>query len=52
LPPAPVALDKGRRLLESLPYPENLDHHFVVDPMTLGVNEMAEHLADEVIRAH
>lgn len=27
-----VALDKGRRLLESLPYPENLDHHFVVDP--------------------
>jgi hypothetical protein len=58
-----VALDKGRRLLESLPYPENLDNHFVVDPMkfdfyamdcyrTLGVNEMAEHLADEVIRAH
>jgi hypothetical protein len=29
-----VALDKGRRLLESLPYPENLDHHFVVDPTT------------------
>lgn len=28
-----VALDKCRRLLESLPYPENLDHHFVVDPM-------------------
>lgn len=28
-----VALDKGRRLLDSLPYPENLDHHFVVDPM-------------------
>jgi hypothetical protein len=27
-----VALDKGRRLLESLPYPENLEHHFVVDP--------------------
>src|SRR5262249_1873899 len=27
-----VALDRGRRLLDSLPYPENLDHHFVVDP--------------------
>lgn len=27
-----VALDKGRALLEQLPYPENLDHHFVVDP--------------------
>jgi len=57
-----VALDKGRRLLESLPYPENLDHHFVVDPTkfdyyamdcyrTLGVNAMAETLADEVIQA-
>jgi hypothetical protein len=57
-----VALDKGRRLLESLPYPENLDHHFVVDPTkfdyhamdcyrTPGVNTMAQNLADEVIRA-
>ena len=57
-----VALDKGRRLLESLPYPENLDHHFVVDPTkfdyyamdcyrTLGVDPMAETLADEVIQA-
>jgi hypothetical protein len=27
-----VALDRGRRLLDSMPYPENLDHHFVVDP--------------------
>jgi hypothetical protein len=27
-----VALDQGRNLLESLPYPENLDNHFVVDP--------------------
>ncbi|WP_097257473.1 nitronate monooxygenase [Streptomyces sp. Ag109_G2-15] len=27
-----VALDKGRRLLEGMPYPENLDNHFVVDP--------------------
>ena len=51
-----------RRLLESLPYPENLDHHFVVDPTkfdfyamdcyrTLGVNAMAETRADEVIQA-
>jgi hypothetical protein len=57
-----VALDKGRRLLESLPYPENLDHHFVVDPTkfdfyamdcyrTLADNKMAENLADEVIQA-
>jgi transcriptional regulator with XRE-family HTH domain len=27
-----VSLDHGRRLLEGLPHPENLDHHFVVDP--------------------
>ena len=27
-----VALDKGRKLLEAMPYPDNLDHHFVVDP--------------------
>jgi tetratricopeptide (TPR) repeat protein len=58
-----VALDKGRSLLESLPYPENLDHHFVVDPSKfdyyamdcyriLGVNTMAETLADEVIQAN
>src|SRR5215471_16367314 len=57
-----VALDKGRRLLESLPYPENLDNHFVVDPTkfdyyamdcyrTLADDKMAENLADEVIQA-
>jgi hypothetical protein len=57
-----VALDKGRRLLESLPYPENLDHHFVVHPTkfdfyamdcyrTVGDNKMAENLAGEVIQA-
>lgn len=57
-----VALDKGRRLLESLPYPENLEHHFVVDPTkfdfyamdcyrTLANNKMAETLADEIIQA-
>ncbi len=27
-----VALDQGRSLLERMPYPENLDHHFAVDP--------------------
>lgn len=27
-----VALDQGRNLLEALPYPSNLDNHFVVDP--------------------
>jgi hypothetical protein len=58
-----VALDKGRRLLDTLQYPENLDHHFVVDPMKfdyyamdchriLGANTMAEHLAEEVIEAN
>ena len=51
-----VALDRGRRLLDALPYPENLENHFVVDPMkydyyamdcyrTLGVDTIAEHLA-------
>jgi hypothetical protein len=27
-----VALDAGRRVLERLPYPDNLDNHFVVGP--------------------
>lgn len=27
-----VALDQGRQLLERLPYPENIEDHFVVDP--------------------
>ena len=58
-----VALDRGRSLLENLPYPENLDHHFVVDPSkfdfyamdcyrALEVNNQAETLADEVIHAN
>jgi hypothetical protein len=57
-----VALDRGRQLLDSMPYPENLDHHFVVDPTKfdfyamdcyrmLAEDKMAETLADEVIRA-
>nr|BFD91976.1 hypothetical protein KitaXyl93_33360 [Kitasatospora sp. Xyl93] len=59
---AEVALDRGRRLLEGLPYPENLDNHFVVDPAKydfyamdcyrlLGENKLARALAEEVIRA-
>jgi tetratricopeptide (TPR) repeat protein len=58
-----IALDKGRRLLESLPYPENIDHHFVVDPnkydfyamdcyRIVGDYTMAETLADGVIQAY
>ncbi|GAB2870627.1 helix-turn-helix domain-containing protein [Lentzea nigeriaca] len=57
-----LALERGRQLLESLPYPENLDNHFVVDPSKydfyvmdcyrkLGEQRMAETLANEVIRA-
>ncbi|NUK09177.1 XRE family transcriptional regulator [Streptomyces lunaelactis] len=57
-----VALDRGRKLLEGMPYPENLDHHFVVDPSKfdfyamdcyrlLGEDRFAENLAHEVIRA-
>ena len=56
-----VALNKGRHVLEGLPYPENLDHHFVVDPAKfdfyamdcyriLGENELARLYANEVIR--
>ncbi|WP_405018138.1 XRE family transcriptional regulator [Kitasatospora sp. NBC_00070] len=59
---AEVSLDRGRRLLEGMPYPENLDNHFVVDPAKydfyamdcyrmLGENKMARNLAEEVIRA-
>jgi hypothetical protein len=57
-----VALDEGRRILEGLPYPENLDNHFVVDPSKydfysmdcyrlLGEDRLARTLANEVIRA-
>jgi hypothetical protein len=57
-----VALDRGRRLLDSMPHPENLDNHFVVDPTKfdfyamdcyrhLAEDRMAETLADEVIRS-
>jgi tetratricopeptide (TPR) repeat protein len=57
-----VALDQGRTLLEGLPHPEDLDHHFVVDPSKfdfyamdcyrlLGENGLAQMYADEVIRS-
>ena len=57
-----VALDGGRNLLDAMPYPENLDHHFVVDPTKfdfyamdcyrhLAEDNLAENLADEVIRS-
>ena len=57
-----VALDQGRKLLDAIPYPENLEHHFVVDPAKfdfyamdcyriLGEDRMAKMLAEEVIRA-
>ena len=57
-----VALDKGRLLLERLPYPESIEDHFVVDPAKfdfyrmdalrkVGEDRMAEQLANEVIRA-
>ncbi|MFE0627774.1 XRE family transcriptional regulator [Streptomyces sp. NPDC058864] len=56
-----VALDRGRRLLEGLPHPDNLDHHFVVDPYKfdfyamdcyrlVGEDKLAGTLATEVIR--
>ncbi|QKV92294.1 XRE family transcriptional regulator [Streptomyces sp. NA02950] len=56
-----VALDRGRRLLEGMPHPDNLDHHFVVDPAKfdfyamdcyrlVGEDKLARTLADEVLR--
>ena len=56
-----LALERGRRLLESLPYPDNIDNHFTVDPdkydfyamdcyRRTGENAMARMHANEVIR--
>lgn len=56
-----VALDRGRSLLEALPHPPNLDHHFVVDPTKfdfyamdcyrrLGEDRLAVTYAGEVIQ--
>lgn len=55
-------MDKGRRLLEGMPYPENLANHFVVDPAKfdfyamdcyrlVGEDKLARTLAEEVLRA-
>jgi hypothetical protein len=54
------ALEKGRVLLESLPYPERPDNHFVVDPekfdyyamdcyRLIGDDQLAEMLAREIL---
>jgi transcriptional regulator with XRE-family HTH domain len=55
------ALEKGRGLLDSLPYPERPDNHFVVDPdkfdfyamdcyRLIGDDDLAEMHAREIIR--
>ena len=57
-----MAIDQGRNLLESLPHPANVDHHFVVDPLKfdfyamdcyrrLREDRLADTYAREVIRA-
>lgn len=57
-----AALERGRVALESMPYPENIDNHFVVDPSKfdfyamdcyrhVGEDRLALELADEVVRA-
>lgn len=59
---AGMALEQGRVLLESLPYPTDPSHHFVVDPSKfdfyamdcyrlLGDDNLARMYADEVIRS-
>jgi len=56
-----LALERGRRLLESLPYPSNIDNHFTFDPdkfdfyamdcyRRMGENAIATLHAREVIR--
>lgn len=56
------ALERGRILLDGMPYPENTRNHFVVDPLKydfyamdcyrhVGDDRQARTLADEVIRA-
>ncbi|CUU61127.1 hypothetical protein Ga0074812_15717 [Parafrankia irregularis] len=57
-----VALDQGRSMLEKLPYPDNIENHFVVDPAKfdfyamdcyriLGEDRLAETYARHVIEA-
>jgi transcriptional regulator with XRE-family HTH domain len=56
-----ITLDKGRRLLDALPYPDNIANHFVVDPAKfdfyamdcyrdLGETPQAESLAEHVLQ--
>jgi hypothetical protein len=56
-----LALDQGRTLLESLPYPDNVKNHFTLDPdkfdfyamdcyRKVGEDALATLHADEVIR--
>ncbi|WP_436501447.1 XRE family transcriptional regulator [Actinokineospora sp. HUAS TT18] len=56
-----AALDRGRELLEALPYPDNIENHFVVDPAKydfyamdcyrhVGDDRLARALAEDVIR--
>lgn len=56
-----VTLEQGRALLESQPYPDDISHHFVVDPAkwdyyamdcyrVSGQDELARTYADEVLR--
>jgi tetratricopeptide (TPR) repeat protein len=55
------ALEKGRALLDKLPYPDRPDHHFVVDPdkwdyyamdtyRVVGSDELAKRNAEEVVQ--
>ncbi|MFC7617733.1 XRE family transcriptional regulator [Actinokineospora soli] len=57
-----TALGRGRDLLENLPYPEDIDNHFVVDPAkydfyvmdchrSIGDDRLAQALAEDVIRS-
>jgi transcriptional regulator with XRE-family HTH domain len=56
-----ASLERGRVLLDSMPYPESTDNHFVVDPLKFdfyamdcyrqsGEDRLARALANEVIR--
>ena len=49
-----VALDRGRRLLDVLPYPDNVAHHFVIDPTKFDFYAMDcyRHLSEDAIAAN
>jgi len=49
-----VALDRGRRLLDAMPYPENIGHHFVVDPTKFDFYAMDcyRQLAEDKMAGH